>query len=257
MKLHYLDTRIAESNQMITVNLIGAGGTGSHMLTNLAILSSTLTKLGHNPLFVRVFDPDIVTEHNVGRQAFSRGDVGKNKADILVSRCNRYFGTQWMSEPNKFAILPVNNYDITMANIAISCVDSVISRKEIYDLLERVASNYGYQAYKTSIYWMDIGNSARSGQVILGTMVETMQPKKSRGAKTLNHFFDEYPDATDDTNIPSCSLADALFKQDLFINKIMATYASDMLWNLLHKFVINYRGVYVNLETLKSSPIPI
>lgn len=66
MRLHYLDAEIASSQHMITVNLVGAGGTGSHMLTNLAILSSALERLGRQPLFIKVFDPDIIQSHNVG-----------------------------------------------------------------------------------------------------------------------------------------------------------------------------------------------
>lgn len=258
MRYHYLDTEIAKSNQKISVNLIGVGGTGSHMLTNLAILSSTLVKLGHNPFFVRVFDPDVITEHNVGRQAFAMSDIGKNKAEVLVSRCNRYFGTQWSSFPHKFELTSyMPSTDFLSANLSISCVDSVDSRREIFDVMKKHSSCQTFQTYRRNCYWMDIGNSARTGQVILGTMIDTFQPKKSRGVKKLKHFFDEYPNVEDDFSEPSCSLADSLFKQDLFINKIMATYAVDILWNLFHKFVISYRGVYVNLETLKSSPVPI
>ena len=255
MKYHYLDTDIAASNQMITINLIGAGGTGSHMLTNLAILSSTLVKFGRNPLFVRVYDPDAIAEHNVGRQAFAMSDIGKNKAVVLVSRCNRYFGTQWMAFPYKFEDTSTGAGITAPANFTISCVDSVESRKEIFGFAKRNADMTSWQIYRRSPYWMDIGNSARTGQVILGTFFDTKQPKKSRGVKSLKHFFKEYPDIVDDNTEPSCSLAESLFRQDLFINKIMATYASDLLWNLLHKFVINNRGIYVNLETLKTTPI--
>jgi PRTRC genetic system ThiF family protein len=255
MRVHYLDSKIASSNQKITVNLIGAGGTGSHMLTNLAILSETLSRLGHPALCVRTFDPDIVTEHNVGRQAFSKSDIGRNKAEVLVSRINRHFGLQWSARPSKFMESYYNGF--ISANFTISCVDSVSSRREIFQILSRSINTDSYQTYRISGYWMDIGNSMRSGQVILGTLIKTRQPKKSRGVSTLKTFFDEYPDIVDEGNEPSCSLADSLFKQDLFINKVMATYAADILWNLLHKFVINYRGVYVNLETLKSTPILI
>ena len=252
MKVHYLDSIIASSNHHISVNLVGAGGTGSHMLTNLAILSSTLVKLGHQALFVKVYDPDIVTEHNIGRQAFSRADKGRNKAEVLTSRCNRYFGTQWNAIPQKFEG-ENSTYDFA-ANITISCVDSIESRKSIFCNLKKILDHTAFP-YKRTMYWMDIGNSARSGQVILGTLFNSIQPPKSKGIKKLNHFFDDYPEIVDEGNEPSCSLAESLFRQDLFINKIMATYASDLLWNLLHKFVINNRGIYVNLETLKTTPI--
>ncbi len=257
MRKHYLDSIIAESNHHITVNLIGAGGNGSHMLTNLAILSSALVRLGHQPLFVRTFDDDIVADHNVGRQAFSRSDIGRNKAEVLTSRCNRYFGTQWSAVPFRFGVeYPL--YDLS-ANFTISCVDSVQSRTEIFHHLREITNNNAKNdiAYRRPVYWLDIGNSARYGQVILGTIVNAKQPAKSNGVSKLKHFFDEYRDVKDDPDEPSCSLAESLFRQDLFINKIMATYAADLLWNLLHNFVIYNRGIYVNLETLKTTPIPV
>ena len=44
----------------VTVNLIGAGGTGSQVLTCLARLDVTLRALGHPGLSVTLYDPDIV-----------------------------------------------------------------------------------------------------------------------------------------------------------------------------------------------------
>jgi hypothetical protein len=42
-------------------------------------------------------------------------------------------------------------------------------------------------------------------------------------------------EAQDDSNEPSCSLAEALEKQDLFINSTLANMAASLLWNLLGK----------------------
>jgi len=229
------------------------------MLTNLATLSHAFVKLGKQPLFVRVFDPDKVENHNIGRQMFSVSDIGEYKSDVLVTRCNRFFGTEWISVPEMFGKPSDIKEGFTGANFIISCVDSVQSRRMIADLFPAPANpdRFSYRDnYNTSFYWMDIGNTRKSGQIILGTLMNIKQPDK-KSPSYLPGFFSEYPNVTDLRNEPSCSLSESLGKQDLFINKIMATYASNMLWQLMNEFRINYRGIYINLESLKTNPIEL
>ena len=82
----------------VTVNIIGAGGTGSQVLTGMARLDVTLRALGHPGLFVTVYDPDIVTDANIGRQLFGPSDLGLNKSQCLVTRINNFFGNDWKAE---------------------------------------------------------------------------------------------------------------------------------------------------------------
>jgi PRTRC genetic system ThiF family protein len=260
MRYHYLEQYIASAQHKITVNLIGAGGTGSHMLTNLATLSHAFVKLGKQPLFVRVFDPDGIEEHNVGRQMFSISDVGRFKSDVLVERCNRYFGTDWISVPKLFGAESDIRSDSKHANFIISCVDSVKSRKMIDNMYsskvkDKSGDGFYRDSYNTPYYWMDIGNTRKTGQILLGTLRPIKQPTKH--FSNLPCFFAEYPDVKEQNQLPSCSLAESLGKQDLFINKIMATFASNMLWQLMMEFRINYRGIYINLESLKTQPIAL
>ena len=56
---------------------------------------------------------------------------------------------------------------------------------------------------------------------------------------------------------PSCSLAEALEKQDLFINSTLAHIGCDLLWRMFKEGKTLYRGAYVNLETLKVTAIPV
>ena len=79
----------------MTVNLIGAGGTGSQVLSALARINHSLIALNHAGIFVRVFDNDIVTNANLGRQLFAASELGLNKAAVLINRINRFFGTDW------------------------------------------------------------------------------------------------------------------------------------------------------------------
>lgn len=94
-RVHYTDSYLINPQHPVTVNLIGAGGTGSQVLTCLARLDITLRGLGHPGLFVTLYDPDIVTESNIGRQLFSPSDMGLNKAQCLITRINNFFGNDW------------------------------------------------------------------------------------------------------------------------------------------------------------------
>ena len=61
-RVHYTDSYLMSPQHPVTVNLIGAGGTGSQVLTCLARLDTALRGLGHPGLFVTLYDPDTVTE---------------------------------------------------------------------------------------------------------------------------------------------------------------------------------------------------
>ena len=56
---------------------------------------------------------------------------------------------------------------------------------------------------------------------------------------------------------PSCSLAGALARQDLFINQAVSTYALNLLWQLLRHWSINRNGGFLNLATGSTRPIPL
>ena len=78
-KIHYTDRYLLNPYHPVTVFVIGAGGTGSQVATGLARISVALQALGHPGLHVTVFDPDTVTEANIGRQLFSGSELGLNK----------------------------------------------------------------------------------------------------------------------------------------------------------------------------------
>ena len=80
----------------VTVWLLGAGGTGSELLDGLARLHAALLALGHpGGLQVTVWDGDLVSTANLGRQRFWPVDVGHPKATVLVQRLNLFAGLAW------------------------------------------------------------------------------------------------------------------------------------------------------------------
>jgi len=244
---HLLNNNIAQSSHHISIHLIGVGGTGSHVLTNLAMMNHAMIKTERQPIHVTAIDMDDVSESNIGRQGFAPPDIGENKARVLTTRVNRHFGFQWDSYWDRYETF--TSGPNLKPDIIISCVDSVKSRKEVHQV---------YVDRASALYWMDIGNEARKAQIILGSTHRNKE--KRRGSREfLPNFFDEFPGVKDDPNdnTPSCSAMASLNRQDLFINKIVASYATHMLWTLLKDYMIDYRGMYINLETLQVNKIPI
>lgn len=58
-------------------------------------------------------------------------------------------------------------------------------------------------------------------------------------------------------NTPSCSLAEALEKQDLLINSSLANAGMQLLWRLFREGKTPYSGVIINLDSLTSNPIRV
>jgi PRTRC genetic system ThiF family protein len=261
-KVHFTDNYLINPTNPIQINLIGAGGTGSKVVTSLIEVNHSLITLGHAGLSVRLWDDDIITEANLGRQRFAECETGLYKSVALSNRANRWSGTNWKAETIKFETdslerLPEN----AGASIFISCVDSVKARFEIADILQRLNNSRAYS--NRPRYWMDFGNSQHTGQVILSTIGNIKQPNSEKYETVSNLPFvtEEFAEllkqseAIDDT--PSCSLAEALEKQDLYINSALTQMGCSLLWNLFRNGLTQYRGFFLNLKDFRSQPIPI
>lgn len=260
-RVHYVDNYLLNPQHPVTVNLIGAGGTGSQVLTNLARLDVTLRALNHPGLFVTVYDPDVVTESNIGRQLFSFSDLGLNKARCLVTRLNHFFGNDWQAVPKIYPSNVHSAKDENLANITITCTDNIKSRLDIWKILKAVPDN-DYRDYRSPLYWLDFGNTQTSGQVVLGTVPEKIKQPKSQQYKTVGSLkvitrYVRYAHVKETDSGPSCSLAEALEKQDLFINSTLAQLGCNLLWKMFRHGMIEHHGLYLNLATMKVNPIMI
>jgi len=253
--MHYAHPYLLNPTHPITVALVGCGGTGSQVLTCLARMDFVLRGLGHPGFYVQAYDPDVVTESNFGRQLFSPSEIEYNKAAALITRVNRFFGLAWEANGIPYCRHTVETIDPT--NIVISCVDTVEARKELSDIWSN--GNASGHEYDDGFYWMDFGNTQKTGQAVLGTWNEIKQPsgQPQKLPTVLELFYDEFERATEEDQGPSCSLAEALSRQDLFINSTLAMLGMDILWKLIRETRIEYHGVFLNLETMKVNPIPI
>ena len=249
---HIVHNYMLDPSHPLTVAVIGCGGTGSQVLTSLGRMNYALKKMGHPGFSVTAYDGDIVTEANCGRQLFAQQEIGLNKADVLITKLNMFFGTDWESESKMYG----NGSEAY--NITISCVDTVQSRIDIGNRLGVVGRNV--YDYNRSYYWLDFGNSVNSGQVVLGSLFEIQQPKGKRSCvgklPCVTEMFD-LSSVDEKASGPSCSLAEALTKQDLFVNSTLAQLGMAIFWKLFSKGAIDVHGAYLNLETMNVNPIKV
>jgi PRTRC genetic system ThiF family protein len=255
-KAHFIAPELLNPTNPIEVCLIGAGGTGSQVLSALARMSHSLQALGHAGFQVSLWDDDIVTEANRGRQLFADCEVGLSKASALITRCNRFFGTGWKAVNKMFD----SQSGQAKAAIYISCVDTAAARFEIEEVLKGVTG--GSLHNNAPRYWMDFGNGKDTGQVILSTIGKVKQPASERfetveSLPFVTEEFGELLRQSDNDELPSCSLAEALEKQDLFINSALAQMGCSLLWQLFRNGFTTQRGVFLNLEDVRAMPLPL
>ena len=100
--VHFTDNYLLNPTNPISVNLIGGGGTGSKVLTALMEINESLIALGHAGLQVRLWDDDVITSANLGRQRFAESETGLYKTVNLINRVNRFFRTNLKAETGKF-----------------------------------------------------------------------------------------------------------------------------------------------------------
>lgn len=240
-------------NKRVKVLLVGGGGTGSRVLENLMNLHRAMLALGHpQGLEVTLVDDDRVSSANVGRQSFYACDIGTYKAITLINRANMAmeFSTPWKAVVGKVTTKStgIANYDIV-----IGAVDNRSARLAILRGLESAAGG--------KRYWLDLGNRAADGQVVLGEVTPSRARKDDpwrlpHAGEIFPQLIDTALDALED-DTPSCSLAQALEKQSLFINPAVSLFAANLLWQLFTKGEIEHHGAFVNLEKATVLPMEI
>ena len=228
----------------VVVHVIGCGGTGSQLLPRLAQLSKCMVALGHpHGLDVTVWDDDTVSEHNCLRQNFFLPDVGHNKASVMVNRCNMAHGLRWKDQPTRFTHTSMRSGNV---DIIIGCVDSKKARAEI-DAFVR-------ESYQP-IYWIDAGNEATTGQVIVGQYGKRIADEPMR----LPLVTELYPEIIEgeDNNAPSCSARESILKQGLATNSMAATWIYAWLAEALRHGQVSWSGIFFSLDSGRVTSIPI
>lgn len=214
------------------------------MATHVARMDYALRKLGHRGLSVKIYDYDKVSESNVSRQMFAESEVGLYKSQAICNRINMFFG---------FNYRPLIEASVRpQSNLCISCVDNSHKTPDNQYFRQTYNNEFLYKGERYDhrikpYYWMDLGNDADYGQVIMGSKSNEVKAKDN--VQKLPTIIDVMGEDLGEgkTDTPSCSLAEALGRQDLSINTAVAAHGFAILWQpLRHKF-IEYHGMFINL----------
>lgn len=198
-------------------------------------------------------DGDAVALANVGRQAFNENEIFQNKAQILVSKINRVYGFEWLANPKHFTIPETHDEKVNLrgeisSNFMITAVDNVKTREDLSKFITWTRMRTKEDEYYP-YFWIDMGNTKTTGNIV----VESMDMEWS---SPLIEYGDFYPKGKE-RNEPSCSLAQALNEQSMFVNKYCATIAAQWLWECLTSQTIDWRGAFYNTDTLTIRKIKV
>ncbi|MFD1104740.1 PRTRC system ThiF family protein [Sphingobium olei] len=232
-------------HRVINVVLIGCGGNGAQILMGLLSLDTALRAISSRSLHVIVVDDDVVTEANLGRQPFYRCDLGNSKAHTLTERINLAHGLAWRAVHGRAP----EAIDVSGADILISCVDTASARRALGAALGGGS--------KAPAYWLDLGNRAGDGQYIIGCPAAAHRRNERRLPTVLEYFPELADESVPDDDAPSCSVAEALERQSLFVNRIVASHALSLLFDLLGRGSIGHAGAFINLGSGRCAPIPL
>jgi PRTRC genetic system ThiF family protein len=197
-------------------------------------------------LQVTLMDGDTISPDNCIRQPFCQAEVGIAKAVVMVSRLNLFWGLNWTAVPEYLnPRSETANFDLL-----IGCVDTRAARKVIQDHVQSWRSRVAY--------WLDIGNSADSGQFILGQPWNGRNRRSAARLRTAPEIFPEIVEASlDNDGVPSCSAIEALERQEPFVNQTLAHHALGLLARLFRYGRIEHHGAFVNLAQNRVQPLPI
>lgn len=215
--------------------LIGCGGTGSFLAGSIARLMLELVGTGRKATAVFV-DPDTVEDANVPRQNFCAAEIGLNKAKVLAARYGLTYGINIQAIASPLCANLIS-YEYQKLTVLIGCVDNAPPRYELNKCLDKNPTHAA-----PIIWWLDCGNHAAAGQVVLGS---TCDPDALNNTFNTPNFCIHLPspawqhpellqprpeELTD--NRLSCAELTRLNHQSLFINQRVAAEASDYLLRL-------------------------
>jgi len=233
--------------------VVGCGGTGSLVAEGLCRL------LINSDVPLLLIDHDRVEPHNLIRQQFFSGDVGKFKSQALAERLSRQYGRSIA-----YSVYPYTHDLISedlggglrsfaAQGIIIGCVDNVAARRSI-------AEKWGY-----GNWWIDAGNGYSSGQILIGntSVVEQLEGGFNREWQEVNALpiptlqlpsllappTIEVKDAMD------CAEAVTAEEQSPVINQAMATLVLEFMHRLLQG-TLCWMGVYLDMEAGTMQTVP-
>ncbi len=239
--------------------VVGCGGTGSFVAEGLCRLLLN----SDTPLIL--VDPDRVEPHNLLRQQFFAGDMGKFKSQALADRLSRQYGRSI-----GYSVYPYM-HDLVYKDlggglstraaqgIIVSCVDNAATRCLIADTLQ------------LGNWWLDAGNGYSSGQVLIGNAknlehLENGFNREKREVYSLPMPTLQLPSlrapptrAVNDNK--DCAEAVLSEEQGPVINQSMAVLVLEFMHRLL-RGELSWMGAYLDmdagtLQTVPADPVTV
>lgn len=224
-------------NRQLNVALVGVGGSGSAMATELMQLDTTLRALSSMcGLKVTFYDPSVVTQANIARQTFFETQVGMNKAEAICWTANCLHGKNWQSVGKCFELSDFYKFDII-----ITAVDKPSVRYNLYNNARN----------RKKCLWLDLGNGSHTGQVVLGEL------GKDSLLPSICDLYDYSKLSDEQGNTKSCSANESLLRQSLGVNHTAARLGAQVLWNLLRHGKLKAHGAHFDVESLEVTPIEV
>jgi PRTRC genetic system ThiF family protein len=229
----------------VRVLVIGCGGSGSAIASGLPYVHQAMIVAGHpGGLHVTIMDGDIISPANCVRQPFCATEIGLAKAVVMASRLNLFWGLNWTAVAEHLS----SKTDVSNLDIVIGCVDTRAARQLIQDRVVGWRSRVAY--------WLDLGNSADSGQFLLGQPLNGRNRRSAMRLRTTSELFPEIIDPSlDDDTAPSCSALEAIERQEPFVNQLLAYHALALLTQLFRYARIEHHGAFVNVRENRVQPI--
>jgi ThiF family len=212
---------------------VGAGGIGGYLAPMIARMVSEHNRplqevdqyqYERQCLNYALMDDDEVEDKNLLRQNFSLGDLGKNKAEVISTRCSAVFGIE--IEVIKERLVAESKITEPQGRriLVVSCVDNHKTR----GVIENIMRN----SYKT-ITWIDIANDVTNGQVFISRMDSVVPILMSR----------IHPEILNSDKKGSCAVDD----RQLFQTNMMAAMTGfNVIWDVM-KAGYNYYEVMFNI----------
>ena len=235
--LRAFPVRLAEYHSLRIIQ-VGCGGTGSHLARMTAACAAAVRDRGETVELI-FCDHDIVETKNVPRQLFATSDIGRPKAAVLAERYSAAWGLAATVDATPFSAASYelwNNYDRRLT-VIVGAVDNAAARREMAKACESNRENA-----LPYVWWIDAGNSAECGQVLVGTDTNSRHlrgsvqlgavwrlPAPSLVAPDLLQARDEELAGSK----LSCAELVAANLQSQTVNAWAATVAGDTLYRLL------------------------
>lgn len=242
------------ANGKVEIVVVGAGGTGSEVLSKLFRLNHLIKQLGGAGLSVSIYDNDTVSAANIGRQCFYSFDLGRHKSEVLAERFTQFGDIDIRHAKARFSGADIERH-ISMRNqgvIVMSCVDNPQARIEIGEFLRSKGDSI-------NCLWIDGGNDRNTGQVVLGSYGKISDNTQVTRLPSVYDLFEtQLKDAVKTfTDTESCSHEEAITKQDFGVNDAIAFQMVQLLWRLLRHGEIANHGAQISLEDTEVSPLLI